>query len=869
MKFMLLLTFLMVGAFAQKSLPRASENNLTMAFAKERKSQVKSIKYKLAFEFAKKSKSYKGVAEILIELARTDIPLSIDFTGKKISSLAVNGVRLKSFPQRKGSFDIPAKLLTRELRIEVVYENNFSSESSGVQRVVDPEDGAEYISTDFEPYFAHTFFPCLDQPDLKATYQVSVLAPRDWKVIHNELIDSEVQEGDKRRTRFKETKLFSTYLFFLGAGPFAVWKDSYKGLPLAIFARKSLQQFVDAGRIFQTTKKGLAFFNDYFGYTYPFTKYDQIFIPEFAWGGMENPGAVTLNERNIFRGPVPEFRFDKRNGLILHEMAHMWFGDLVTMEWWNDLWLNESFASYLANIAEDRALGSSNTWTDFFQSKTWGYWQDQLPTTHPIETDVVDVRTARGNFDGITYAKGASALKQLHFFVGEAGFKKGLQDYFKRYAFQNTKREDFINAIGVASGKDLSQWTASWLKTSGPNAMEHKLECRDGKLTGLRVIQTPNVSGARLPHRSKFAFYDVEGESFIHLKTIDVTIDSDQAVVEGVSGLACPDFVLPNTEDQDYALYALDPISLNHANKALLHLPDPLSKLMVWQIMYQMVRTSQLKVMDFLEAATYAIAREQDVHLLGSLLGRYSWIKQIYYLYLTPEERSSFAPKLEEVVLRRIEEAAPGSDEQMNFFDFLVAISRTEKTRSQLYEILSKNIPPKGMTLDQDRRWMIIKTLAAQNYPSAMALIDAEKLKDSSSIGRREALAARASIPQLAVKKKIWAEIQGRKGLSYSDVEAMAANFHSSNFPELTLPFLKDFFRKVRGLDWKNHDDDVEIYLEELFPVGLCSDSALKLSQQQFKEAKRLSHLARRAWLESEDELRRCVEVRAYSKKKR
>ncbi|MFP5459873.1 MAG: M1 family metallopeptidase, partial [Bacteriovoracia bacterium] len=383
--------------------------------------------------------------------------------------------------QRTGSLTIARKLLKPETTIVIAFTNTFSKESSGFQRSVDPIDGGEYLFTDFEPYYAHWLFPCFDQPDLKARYTVQVTAPVDWKVLHNEpALEAKVE--DKLQTVvFKTTPLMSPYLFFLGAGPFEEWRDTYGDLPLVIYARKTLAPYMDEERLFETTKKGLKFFNDYFGTPYPYSQYGQIFIPEFAWGGMENPGAVALNERNIYRGAVTKSRLEGRDNLILHEMAHMWFGDLVTMEWWNDLWLNESFATYLASIAQDRAMGSEGTWMSFLSTKNWGYWQDQLLTTHPIETPVPDTRATKANFDGITYAKGASSLKQLHFFVGEEGFRLGLQDYFKKYAFKNTRREDFIQSIAVASKKDLTVWTKQWLQTAGPNPVKVSVTCTPEK----------------------------------------------------------------------------------------------------------------------------------------------------------------------------------------------------------------------------------------------------------------------------------------------------------------------------------------------------------------------------------------------------
>lgn len=858
MKLLGLFILFTLTAFAHT---RPSEDNLTRSFAQMRRAQIKSVKYNLSFDLGKNQDTYSGKAIIHVELNDWKRPLTLDFKQKQILSLEVNGKAVAKYPKREGSFDVPAYMLSPKNMITVYFVGEYSKEASGFQRVKDPEDGSEYVYTDFEPYYAHWFFPCFDQPDIKASYEVSVTAPHDWKVINNEMIASENEINGKKYTAFKETKPISSYLFFLGAGPFVEWKDKYGDIPLYLYARKSLEKYVDADNIMATTKKGLKFFNEYFGYSYPFTKYAHVFIPEFAWGGMENPGAVSMNERNIFRGPVPEIRYDKRNSLILHEMAHMWFGDLVTMEWWNDLWLNESFASYLASVAQDRALNAKDTWIDFFHGKTWGYWQDQLVTTHPIETNVPDVRTARGNFDGITYAKGASALKQLHFFAGEEGFREGLRDYFKTFAFKNTRREDFINAIGKASKIDLSAWTKSWLQTAGPNKVSLKPECSEGSLKKIVITQKPNTSKSLSPHRSKLAFFD---EKFQLIKSLDVTFEKEKTEIL-VSDTKCPVFILPNEGDQDYALYSLDEESLKKVSSALTELPDPLARFMVWHKLSQMVRNSELKAKSFLESAIVALKTEKDDQLLGSILGRHSFIKGTYQWYLTKDERALIAPEFEKVLWDRMMSAKPGSSTQMTFYDFYVSHAQTKESQERLYSILAKNEPPKGMTLDQDRRWAIVVNLSTNGNEDAEKLINEELKRDGSTLGKRTALSARSAIPKAGSKSKIWAELFENKDLTYSDLEEAGRMFNNHNYPELSETFVKDFFKRLTNFDWKQQDKKSEIYFESLFPTNLCSKEVLSMSERHMKSAKKLTSLAKRGWMEAQDELARCVRVRKYS----
>ena len=869
MKLIFLSLFILTTShvFGASLARKNNDDDLTQALAVQRKAQVKSISYALHFELQKKVAEYKAESVLTIELNALDKPLSLDFLDKKITSVKVNGELLKKYPSRKGSFDVPAKYLKTKTEVEVTYSGTFSKDAGGFLKSTDPEDGSEYLYTDFEPYHAHSLFPCLDQPDLKATFLVTVRAPKDWKVIQNEMIDTEKADGEFTLTTFKTTPPISTYLFFLGAGPFVEWTDMAGKVPLTLYARKTLAKYVDADAIFKTTKAGLKFYSDYFNYPYPFSKFGQLFIPEFAWGGMENPGAITLNERNIFRGPVTISAYEKRDSLILHEMAHMWFGDLVTMEWWNDLWLNESFATYLASVAQDRALDSKGTWLAFFGTKTWGYWQDQLVTTHPIETDVPDVRTAKGNFDGITYAKGASALKQLHFFAGEEGFREGLKNYFKTFAFKNTQRKDFINSIAVASKIDLSDWTKKWLQTAGPNQVTTSFTCEQGKIKTFNLLQTPSVSKTLSPHRTRLGLYEANANRLKDLQVVDVIYSDEVTVVKELIGDKCPDFVLPNVDDQDYALFTLDEVSLTKTKLALTTLEDPLSRIMVWSILTEMVRDQKLAPSAFISLAMAGLEVEENELLLGNILGRNSTLRNQYFLYLTSKERFTLAEKFEAVIFDRIVKAKPASSMQMSFFDFYVTVVQTPKGYKSLSGFLSDNTQPKGITLDQDRRWAILSTLATIGDVSFQKLIDAELKRDPSTLGKRMAYGAKAAIPDLKIKQAYWKDFFGKEKLAFSNFKEAASHFHGPNQEKLSQNFVSYFFKKVMATDWKTHDDDVEIFFESIFPTQLCSMDVLKLSQNSLKKARNLTTLARRSWSEAQDELNRCVKVRSHEMK--
>lgn len=864
-KFLVAATLLLCSLFQPAFAARPAENNLTQAFAQARKKQVESVSYALHLDFAKGKEDFSGRVAIKLALRDLKNPLSIDWHGKKLTKVSVNGTEIRDHKEAKGWLEIPAKHLRKDnTTVEIEFTTAFSTEGTGIQRVVDPEDKNEYIYTDFEPYQAHELFPCLDQPDLRAELTLSVRAPSDWTVIGNELVASQEKSGDLTLTRFQPTKPLSTYLYFVGAGPYVEWKDQEGKIPLVLYARKSLAKYVDAANLMETSKKGLRFFADYFGYPYPFSKYGMIFVPEFGWGGMENPGAITLNERNIYRGPVPKSRREGRDDLILHEMAHMWFGDLVTMHWWNDLWLNESFATYLATIAQDRAMGSASAWQDFASSKTWGYWQDQLVTTHPIETKVTDVRTGKGNFDGITYAKGAAALQQLHFFVGEDAFRAGLRAYFQAFAFKNAARSDFIGAIAKAAEKDLIPWTRAWLQTSGPNRVKAIWNCKDGKLSSLAIEQKRSSSGNLSPHRTRIGLFQKHGEELEFNMSVDAAYSGALTKLTPPAA-ECPDFVYPNLDDKDYALFSLDEISVKSAEGVLKGgVKDPLLRLQVWNTLNQMVRDAQLSPLRYIEMAILGLEKEQDEGVLGVLLGRHSSLRSLWQHYLSPADRKNLAPAFEAMLWKRVSTEVPGSSRQMSFFDFYVRNVQSEEGLAALSAMLEKSAPPTGIELDQDRRWSALYTLARHGHPKAAAFTDAELLRDPTDTGKRSAYAIRVALPEEENKRRFWEEVLNPEKVAPNTLSAGAGEFHQPDQITLSEKFSTEYFRRLKTIDFTKSDQLVEIYFENLFPHNICSKKLLALSERSLREAKgspKLSPLAQRFWREANDELARCVRV--------
>ena len=863
-------SFALLFSLQSFSANRKSEDNLTFELAKSRRKQIKNVDYDVHIVLKKGANEYSGHTVLRAELNSKNSPLSIDFKTKKIGTVKVNGTQLTDFKTDKGFIEIPVKYLSSKVEVEIDYIGEFSKEGDGFQRVEDPEDKAEYIYTDFEPYGAHTLIPCFDQPDLKAKIKLTVEAPAGWTSIGNELVESQSTTSGVTTTIFKQTPKISTYLFFVGAGDFVVWKDTAGKIPLELYARKSLKKYVDAERIFSVTKKGLTFFGDYFGVDFPFSKYGQVFVPEFAWGGMENPGAVTLNEKNIYRGKPTQKDLDNRNDLIFHEMAHMWFGDLVTMKWWNDLWLNESFATYLASIAQERALNSKGVWLDFHSEKGWGYWQDQLSTTHAIETPVKDVRAAKSNFDGITYAKGAASLKQLHFFVGEKGFASGLKSYFSKYSFGNTDRSDFTDEIATAAKIDLNKWTRAWLQTAGPHRISLEWTCDPltKKISDFSLIQLQNTAGVLSPHRTRIGFYSKNAQGNLERKnTLDVSYEKRENEIEKAVGRACPDFVYANVDDQDYGLFALDPISLKNAGEVLKgNLSEPLTRLMVWNTLNQMVRDTQLRVSDYINMVLTGLESEKDPEVLSILLGKYSSIREAYFHYLTRVQRVNMAPKFENLIWDKVLASETSADLKMVFFDFYTSIAITNDSVARLLSILEGKTKVSGVDMDQDRRWAIVKTLARLDATGVATLIAAEEKRDPTATGKRNAETSRVSVPTADAKAKFWRSLDNAKDIPFSTLREASGKFADFDHPELTQKYVQPFFDRARKLNWEENDNLVEIYFERLFPHNLCNKELLSESKRHLGAAKTLTTYARRAWVEANDELNKCVLVRAADK---
>ena len=607
--------------------------NLTRNQAIERAALVTVDRYRIQLDLTDRNgrpgdKNFRSTTTVEFE-ALPGADTYIDLAAATVHRAVLNGHTIDTSDYDESRGIMLAGLAPKNV-LMVEADCRYSHTGEGLHRFVDPVDGEVYLYSQFETADAKRMFACFDQPDIKAAFDISVIAPTHWQVISNGAGAGVTDQGGKSVHTFATTARLSTYLVALIAGPYARWNDVYSDehceIPLGLFCRASLAPFMDHERLFTETKQGFDFYHANFGVPYPFGKYDQLFVPEFNAGAMENAGAVTFLEDYVFRSRVTRASYERRAETVLHEMAHMWFGDLVTMRWWDDLWLNESFATFASVLCQADATEYSEAWTTFANvEKSWAYRQDQLPSTHPIAADIPDLHAVEVNFDGITYAKGASVLKQLVAYVGLEHFLAGLRDYFAAHAFDNATFDDLLFALERASGRDLSDWGRQWLKTTGLNTLRADFDVdADGKFTRFAIVQggaTPGAGETRV-HRLAVGVYDDRDDSGrlvrVHREEFDVVGPITE--VPALQGIPRGKLVLINDDDLTYCSMRLDPESLTVATARIADIAEPLPRTLVWSAAWEMTRDAELKARDFVALVTRGVEAETEVGVAQRLL---------------------------------------------------------------------------------------------------------------------------------------------------------------------------------------------------------------------------------------------------------
>lgn len=716
-------------------------------------------------------------------------------------------------------------------------------------------------------------FPSFDQPDLKATYKVKVEAPASWTVVTSVREQAPpVIKGEMATWLFPESAKFSTYLFSLIGGPYQVWEGKAGDIPLRLMSRPALGKFVPADDWLKVTAQGLAFYNTYFDFAYPFKKYDQIIVPDFNAGAMENVAAVTFSERYIPRGSETTADRENRADTILHEMAHMWFGDLVTMKWWNDLWLNESFATYMASVALTDATEFKRAWETFYNgTKQWAYWEDQLVTTHPIEGVVPDTEQAFANFDGITYGKGASSMKVLSYYIGADKFRDGVRAYFKAHAYQNTELKDFIGALSAASGKNLDQWSSEWLKTAGVNTVEARFDCESGKVKNFTLNQSAPTDWPTLrSHKTQVALYRKgEGGAIELQKAAEVEYRGASTPVPTLDGEACPLIVYPNYEDNDYVKVRLDPRSLEAVKSELANVANPLQRSMYWTALWDAVEDGEWPVTAYADTVLKQVTKEKDDKILEKVLdsvqdSRRGTASVSYYLPPKSQERQTFQAAIESLAEAELAAAVPSSDAQKLWFDFRVRVAESASAQANLEALLSNddNKAAPGLDLDQDRRWDVVKRLAELGAPHAKALRSAEMKRDGSSRGKQAAITAEVLEPKKAVKVAWYGKIIDPKTkLTLADLKAAMSGMYPSTQTALSQDLASRYFADLPKLAKSRDNEFLRRFAGSMSPDN-CTDLSAKALADFAAKHRDLPPVAIKAVRVGAQQDARCVKIR-------
>ncbi len=833
---------------------------LHRAEARARAAQISAVSYRIDLDLEAGAKTYRGVTTVRFASAH-EADTFVEFSGGTLERAELNGADVAELWDG-ARLALPGSLLAATNELLVSYEKAYDHTGEGFHQFVDPEDGAEYLYTQFEPYAAQRVFPCFDQPDLKATYEMSVTAPAGWEVVSNGRAESAEDDGaGRRRTRFERTEPFSTYLVAVVAGPFHHVREERAGVPLGLYCRASLADHLDPADLFEVTAQGLEFFTEAFGMPYPFSKYDQIFVPEFNWGGMENVGAVTMTDMMVYRDPPTRLQLVRRAEVVLHELAHMWFGDLVTMRWWDDLWLNESFASIAAYLAIESATDLPPPWQYFnTRDKAPAYRADQLPTTHPIADEVETTDEVFLNFDAITYGKGASALRQLVASIGDGAFRKGLQTYFQRHAFGNAELVDFLAALQEGSGRDLAGWAARWLRTTGVNTLDVEWSAVDDRVTHMQLEQGAHPDHPTLRPHTVAVGLVYDDHPTPRVESVQADIDGAAARVAGVVGRPAPDLVYPNHGDLTYAKVALDPASVEFVRASLLRLDDGLLRQLIWTSLWDMVRDrDRVTSVSFLEVVARHLPAEESLPILQSTLRR---AQGAVARYVPAEIAAAQRRRLVEVA-RAALDTAPAGDARRYWAGFLVAVAEHPDDLALAGRVVDGEEASDGLTIDQDTRWSLAVRWSAHGVPGAAERVVAELARDPSDRGRRAALRAEVSRPDPVIKEEAWRRINGREYGSLYEREAAMAGFGWAAQTDLLQPYTEEFFTQVPGVFATWQFEEARAYFLGLYPYFRVDPEvrALTATALAASEDVRLTRLL----TEALDDLDRALVVREFA----
>ncbi|MHC2184938.1 aminopeptidase N [Rathayibacter agropyri] len=790
-------------------------DNLTRSEAQQRASLIQVHDYDIALDLTRGAETFLSTTTVRFS-ATEGAATFLDAIMRTVHSVTLNGVELDPADVADG-VRIRLDSLAQENELRVVADAMYTNTGEGLHRFVDPVDGEVYLYSQFEVPDSRRVFAVFEQPDLKAAFRFTVTAPTTWQVISNQPTPEPVPAGEGAATwSFEPTPRISSYITALIAGPYVVKTDSLmssdgRTIPLGVFARASLAPFLDADYVFEKTKQGFAFYEEKFGVPYPFAKYDQLFVPEFNAGAMENAGAVTFTETYVFRSKVTDAIKERRVVTILHELAHMWFGDLVTMKWWNDLWLNESFAEYASTLATAEATEWTEAWTTFAaMEKSWAYRQDQLPSTHPIVATINDLEDVQVNFDGITYAKGASVLKQLVAWVGEKEFLAGVHEYFVKHAFSNTELRDLLVELEATSGRDLTEWSAQWLETAGVNTLRPEIAVdENGVIASFAILQSAVEDYPTIrPHRLAIGLYDFEGERLVRVDRLELDIDGERTEVPELIGRSRPALVLLNDDDLAYAKIRLDEASLAIAIEHLAGIESPLARSLVWGSAWDATRDAESSPRDLVRLVLGNIATETESTTLRTVLNQ---LVITATQYVAPQYRAEVVQEAGDALWTFAQNATGGSDAQFQFVKFFAAIASTPAHLEAVQALLDASTALEGLDIDTDLGWELLIALVAGGRAGTDE-IDAALASDNTATGQQSAAHARAALPTVEAKRAAWESVTADDSAPNTIVRSTGLGFQRVSDPHLLDAMVPVYFDALRSL-WESKSYKIAEYL--------------------------------------------------------
>lgn len=800
---------------------REVADKLTQEQAIARKERVENIIYNLDIDLVSDPEAYQGKVKITFRLTEPGKDLTIDFSGGSVSAVALNNTDVKV--DYNGFFiTLPAESLQKgDNEVVITYQHPYDQDGTGLHRFTDPEDGKTYLYTYLWPYYANRLFPNFDQPNLKAQFEMTVKARGNWQVVSSLMEDSVIAVGEIKIWHFPLSKKFSSYIFSLHAGPYKVWTDMAGEIPIRLMARQSLAEHVAANQWLEFTKMGLSHYKNYFDIAYPFSKYDQLIVPDFNIGAMENVGAVTFAENYVQRGPSSRFQTQRRAETILHEMAHMWFGDLVTHAWWNGLWLNESFATLMSSIAVSQLPQFQDLWHDFYLSTNLtAIAADNKVSTHAIEVKVPSTDDFFAVFDSITYQKGASVLNQLSHYTGQENFRLGVSAYLKEHAWSNTELKDFIDAQSKQSGLDLTPWADDWLYKAGVNRIQAQFSCVDNKITHFTINQSAPQEHPKLrSQRMQLALFNIDDVSVQPYFVTPITVSGPVSNITKVEGLACPSLVYPNYQGWGYSEVELDEVSKDNALGAIEKTTDPLLRSMLW--------TSVMHSSDIsLEKVITTIATEQNDRIINQVLNEVR--SQLNTLERQGNATVALAgPQLEALLWRQITQEESSKSTRIIRLVNYINVLRTDGAQQHLMDLLNNKTTLPSLPITQEYRWQLIKRLAILGHKEAPNYIASETIKDQSDAGKRAAIAAGSALPDPQIKQAWFNKFMDNNNpLPLSNQRAAMENMFPANQLVLQEALLPAMIKALPMIKLSRDNYYQSSYAHDLF-AGICSTTGL------------------------------------------